>query len=229
MNKKLISGLIFVGGFGIGLFSGWVISKKHFESYMDAMVEQEVEATKDWLLERAEEVLRGNDGEPKELNVEEEDVHLVTETNMGRIYNYAEEMNRKKDDLLRPERVSFQYDGIPLSSWITDEQEDPEPEVDIERLSMNDDNPQNDIYIISPDQFARERFNFDKITLYWWELERILSEEDYDILDVPDLLGHDWERHIGEFEKDVVYIRNENMQADYEVIVQHESFYDMRD
>ncbi len=138
-------------------------------------------------------------------------------------------MNQRKDALLRPERVRYDTISKEQHKRSREEPKDIEhEEVDEVLLKQNDDNPNQKIYVITAEQFA-ERNSYDKVDLYWWELERILSEDDMSILDVPDILGYGWEAKIGAEEKDVVYVRNENLETDYNVEVRHESFYEMRD
>lgn len=228
MNKHITYGLIFAGGAAIGGGIGWFVTKKRIEKTMDEQIAKEVMATKALY----ESFIKGEMTETNDISEEfepEDPVEAPSEPSddviragKNAVESYTDRMNRRKEDLLRPERT--RYDQIPYDS--TEEQE---KEVDEVRLETNDDDPRSDIYVITADQFAHERYGYDKVTLYWWELERILSEEDMDILDVPDLLGNNWESKIGTEEKDIVYVRNENLETDYEVVVQHESFYAMRD
>ena len=247
MNAYVKYGLIFVGGAAVGGSIGWFVTKKKYEKQMDEAVEREVKDVREWyerhyeedkeLIEKAD-LLLGTRFTSKMIS-EVEDTEEVVEDespddNLVRageraVESYTERMNRRKDDLLRPERM--QYDRVSYNSFSKQKivEDIEEKEVDEVRLKQNDDDPRDDIYVISAEQFAHERLGFDKVTLYWWELERILSEEDMAILDVPDILGTGWEGKIGTEEKDVVYVRNENLETDYEVVVPHNSFYHMRD
>lgn len=264
MNAYVKYGLIFVGGAAVGGSIGWFVTKKKYEKQMDEAVEREVKDVREWyerhyeedkeLIEKAD-LLLGTRFTSKMIS-EVEDTEEVVEDespddNLVRageraVESYTERMNRRKDDLLRPERLKYDRGAVDVSGGMQYDRgadrvsynsfskpkivEDiEEKEVDEVRLKQNDDDPRDDIYVISAEQFAHERLGFDKVTLYWWELERILSEEDMAILDVPDILGTGWEGKIGTEEKDVVYVRNENLETDYEVVVQHNSFYQMRD
>lgn len=130
---------------------------------------------------------------------------------------YTERLNQMKEEYTKYGTISKQYSG-----------EEPE-QVDELKLKTNDDSPEDDIYVITADQFAREKFGYDKVTLYFWELERLLTEADGDVLDVPGIIGYNWETHIGEFEPDIVYVRNNNLETDYEVVLRHDSYYEMGD
>lgn len=259
--------MIFTVGAAIGGSVGWFVTKKKFEKTMDERVENEVKSVREWYEKHYEEDKElmevantlydkyGDDAITKAVDEAEKMAKKIL--NQPAVVNelddirekvegsYTDLMNRRKEDLLRPERTRYdrgasseaereKYDRseasrIQYNSFSKPKSEFEEKEVDEVRLVQNDDDPRSDIYVINADQFAHERYGFDKVTLYWWELERILSEEDMAILDVPDILGTNWEAHIGEEEKDIVYVRNEPLETDYEVVVQHESFYAMRD
>ena len=246
MKNFIKYGLIFVGGTAVGGAVAWFITKKHYDKFVndeiDRRVAEESEANKKWLEERekmvddveSENDICDRDDESDDGAIVETIVNVDINSLVDKVNNYTDEMNRRKEALLRSERIRYdtiskQVKDISAIKKI-DLEEGENKDVDEVLLRENDDNPRSDIYVINSDQFAHEhQYGWDKITLYWWELERILSEEDMSILDVPDILGYGWESKIGSEEKDIVYVRNENMEADYEVIVQHESYYDMRD
>lgn len=227
-------GLIFAGGVGIGGGVSYVVLKKKFEKDMEAHDDETREYFKNLYLE-AQKASETYFTESNDISQEIEK-NSSERNEDGRRAEFTEEQNRRKS--LLAEKMGYEhnpyrtrYDLVGKNEEEAENEEDPDREevVDEMTLAINNDNPIRDIYVINAEQFAHEKYGYDKVTLFWWELERILTEEDMDILDVPDLLGYDWEQHIGEFEKDVVYVRNENLETDYEVVVQHESFYEMRD
>ena len=227
--------MIFTVGAAIGGSVGWFVTKKQYEKTMDERIEKEVTETREYYQRLAREGAFEGTDIPK-TNPIADYVNAIDEADREKVEeSYTDRMNRRKEDLLRPERTKYdrseasRSERIQYNSYSKPQSEPKEEEVDKVRLAQNDDDPRSDIYVINADQFAHERYGFDKVTLYWWELERILSEEDMAILDVPDILGTNWEPHIGEEEKDIVYVRNEPLETDYEVVAQHESFYAMRD
>lgn len=249
--------MIFTVGAAIGGSVGWFVTKKKFEKTMDEQIEKEtLETRRFWQNYARNGGFEGTDI-PKTnpiadyVNaIDEADKIEETEESVKKMLDqpaianelddirekveesYTDLMNRRKEDLLRPEREKYdrsEASRIQYNTYSKPKPELEEKEVDEVLLAQNNDDPRSDIYVINADQFAHERYGFDKVTLYWWELERILSEEDMAILDVPDILGTNWESHIGEEEKDIVYVRNEPLETDYEVVVQHASFYAMRD
>lgn len=80
-------------------------------------------------------------------------------------------------------------------------------------------------YVIHPEDFVNDRPFFDKITLEYYEddvLCNAISEEI--ITDVDGTIGLESLKHFGEYEEDVVYVRNDKTSTDYEVIYQHRPF-----
>lgn len=213
--KVIVGGLIFVAGSGIGFGVGWYLTKKKYEAMMDDEIEEQVEETKRYYKELIDQNRKEPVGE-----VVKDTPHVEKQE------SYTDRMNRRRDDLLRSERVQYETYSV------KENHENPNDiyrEVDEEVLRNNDDNPSTDIFYITPDQFAREEYRYDKVTLYWWELNRVLTDEDLATVDVPEVIGLGFEQHIGRYETDMVYVRNRNMETDYEVIVKHDDLYSVRD
>ena len=79
-------------------------------------------------------------------------------------------------------------------------------------------------YVISKDEYENELF-YDKITLCFYDdgiLEEYLSENIVD--DIPRTVGTEFVDKFGEYEDDVVFVRNDSYQTDYEVLRQHMNY-----
>lgn len=246
MKHWLKEALIFTAGLAVGGAAGWFITIKLDEKKIEQQVEEARERYKDLAEDLENGSLQTHVHREEETDTDEAaDVEEETDDPVY-IWELSEDdeevrgesvkfdpkesltarLNRMKQEMMdRAERVRYDRYSKPPD----EEEEDDQKEVDEVRLAMNDDRPADDIYLISPEQYGAERYNYDKVDLCWWELNRILSTEDYDILDVPELLGSGWENGIGQFEKDMVYVRNEIVETDYAVEVKHDSFYEMRD
>ena len=73
-------------------------------------------------------------------------------------------------------------------------------------------------YTISPELFVNDKKRFDKITLEYYEVNDMLIEEmSNEPVDIDESIGRDSLRMFGEFERDLVYVRNERLETDYEV------------
>lgn len=83
----------------------------------------------------------------------------------------------------------------------------------------------SDPYTISPDQFVNEEPYFDKITLEYFDDGTLCSEITDEIIDdISGTVGTESLNKFGEYEEDVVYVRNERLSTDYEIIWQHRAF-----
>lgn len=215
MNKYIKYGLIFVAGLGVGYCVSYVIEKERFEKRLN----EELEKNQDYMIKLLGYQKPGDKEVPKELKDEPSSADEVIESGVKK-FTLSEVINAQKDEFLKNHsRVA--YDKIP----------DPYPaeEVDEVALEVNNDNPINDISIITADQFAREHLAFEKEVLNWWPKNKLLTTEDGDILDVPDLIGTEWMDRIGEFVPDEVFIRNFTAETDYNIVQQHGDYYDFNE
>lgn len=85
----------------------------------------------------------------------------------------------------------------------------------------------NGAYIIDTEQFSEEMPNFDKLTISFYVEDDVLVDENDEIID--DVVGIVGEQALTSFgmgsdDPDVVYVRNENLSIDYEVICIHASY-----
>lgn len=73
-------------------------------------------------------------------------------------------------------------------------------------------------YVISPDEFAEDD-EFDKIDLTLYA-DGVLTDEDDEVIDdANEIVGKDNLKSFGVFEEDCVFVRNERLKADYEVLL----------
>lgn len=79
-------------------------------------------------------------------------------------------------------------------------------------------------YVISPEAFANEKPEYAKVTLVYYEENEVLINEEEETVDIDSNIGYDSINHFGEFEKDAVFIRNESLGNDYEVLLEHASW-----
>ena len=91
---------------------------------------------------------------------------------------------------------------------------------------MNYSNPlteeQEKPYVIVPDDFGMFS-DYDTDTLYFYDDGYLVDENDDELTkeDVEKYVGFDALNHFGEYEDDVVYVRNDIMKRDFEIILEH--------
>jgi hypothetical protein len=106
------------------------------------------------------------------------------------------------------------------------DEEDPE-HTEYENMSRPSKNDPEAPYVISYEEFAEEMNNFEKLTLNYYEDDDVLTdEEDGVVTDVIGVVGDDALTSFGDRSEDpeVVYVRNEKLETDYEVIRLSKSF-----
>ena len=81
-------------------------------------------------------------------------------------------------------------------------------------------------YVISPDEFG-EFYDYEKIDLTYYA-DGVLADENDDIVDDADnTVGSDFADHFGDYEEDIVHIRNDKLKCDYEIAVDHRKYVDV--
>ena len=77
---------------------------------------------------------------------------------------------------------------------------------------MSDDEP----YVIPPEEFGENDYEIISLTYY---ADGVLADDMDDIVDnVDDVVGVDSLTHFGEYEEDSVFVRNDLLQTDYEIL-----------
>lgn len=79
--------------------------------------------------------------------------------------------------------------------------------------------------VISPDEFDTNDFKTQTLTLY---ADGVLADE-YDnvITNVDEIVGEESLDHFGEYEEDTVYVRNEELETDFEILKDDSNYRDM--
>lgn len=80
-------------------------------------------------------------------------------------------------------------------------------------------------YVIEPDQFDTNDFDTKTLTLY---ADGILADE-YDnvITNVDEIIGEESLDHFGDYEEDTVYVRNEELETDFEILKDESNYRDI--
>lgn len=72
-------------------------------------------------------------------------------------------------------------------------------------------------YTIAPDEFGEDPDNYDTLTFTYYADGVLADEMDQPITNVAEVIG-DALNHIGEYEPDAVYVRNERLGLEYEIL-----------
>ena len=73
-----------------------------------------------------------------------------------------------------------------------------------------------------------EKFT-NTISLRYYGDKVLTDEDDVIITNVDEIIGEDSLTHFGEYEDDSVFVRNDEMKADYEILLDLRKYYDINE
>lgn len=81
-------------------------------------------------------------------------------------------------------------------------------------------------YVVSPDEFG-DADNYEIITLNYYADGVVADDWNDPIEDIGATIGEDFASHYGEYEEDVVYVRNDRLKVEYEILRSNLRYEDM--
>ena len=100
---------------------------------------------------------------------------------------------------------------------------EPEPnKEEVSEESMDIDTP----YVIPPEEFG-EFDDYEKIGLTYYADQVLTDEDDELVEDIEDTVGFDSLNHFGEYEDDSVFVRNDRLRCDYEILLDQRKYSDV--
>lgn len=192
--------MIFVSGAAIGSLVTWQIVKRKY----DAIIQEEIDSVKEVYSKKYAEV-------PAEVEEEKDD-----DTN---------DAARAKAEEAKDKASVFEYaaklqeHGYVNYSNPASVQEEAEEE---EEEDVIMDRP----YVISPDDFATVDYDVVSLTYY---RDKIVADIDDEIVeDLEETIGIESLNHFGEFEDDSVFVRNDRLKIDYEILLDQRTYAEAR-
>ena len=88
--------------------------------------------------------------------------------------------------------------------------------------NMINDNP----YVISPDEFG-EFDDYEKISLTYYADQVLADEDDELVEDIEETVGFESLNAFGEYEDDSVFVRNDRLKCDYEILLDQRKYSDV--
>lgn len=181
----------FLLGAGIGSVGTYFGVKKYFENYMN----EEIDSVKDYYKDLGEDMKNQIDDLEIILNDDETKPEMA-EKEAAEELDY-EEMIQK----LNYGAFSSKEKKSEAASVVEDQKNVP--------------------YVIDADAFAGDISN-EKVTLTYFKEDGVFMDEYYELVsNGPELVGESNLDRFGEFEEDVLYVRNDLMRTDYEIILEH--------
>lgn len=183
--------------FAAGILTGSLCTWYSTKKYYEKIANDEIESMKEWLARR----------------VEEQDERAEEQT---------------PDPAANPVSPSVKPNLMEYAAMVKDlgytdysrRQETPEPEKEEEEVDEMD-KP----YIIEPDEFGE--CDYEEVSLTHYADGVLTDEQDNPIEDVDGMVGEDYAEHFGEYEDDSVFVRNERLQTDFEILADQRNYSDL--
>ena len=192
-------GFIFLGG----LITGAVITYFAMKNKCEEYIQKEIKEVKDELHNRH------NDVENEVIDVEE-----------------TEEVKDTEDDVTEEIKDTEDAENHQEYNDIINEYA-PSNEVEISEIEREDD--PRFAHIVTPEDFGSiEGYDYD--SLYWHPNNVVTNNTDTESRhpdELYNLVGMSWseiESHFGEYEDDTVFVRNNDLKCDYEILRTIEDF-----
>lgn len=81
----------------------------------------------------------------------------------------------------------------------------------------------NGPYVITPDEYGDGNYNHSLYCLTYYD-DDVLANDWDEVFDIEETIGQDALEHFGDHVDDVVHVRNERLQADYEVVRDYRTY-----
>lgn len=200
MNSTLKGVLIFVLGAAAGSLATWKLIEKKYKD----IAQEEIDSVKDTFSK-----MKKNEY-PDKL----EDYPDFEEFDDSDDYDDVEEEPKPEQKIDRNNKPDIvEYAKILSETGYTNyaERQDKKEKKGVE--PVEDERP----YVISPDEFG-EKDGYENVTLTYYADGVLTDYFDNVISNVDEVVGFDSLDHFGEYEDDVVFVRNEKMETDYEIL-----------
>ena len=77
-------------------------------------------------------------------------------------------------------------------------------------------------YVVTPEQYE-DNVDYTKVSLTWYN-DEVLEDDWGNVLDPDDVIGSEALKTFGQYEKDSVFVRDDDEQIDYEVLLDTRSY-----
>lgn len=200
MNKNIGMVVTFVAGIVVGVASTYKISKTKYQN----IANEEIESVISTFDKMKAELTAATDVEKGIKQPVEAKVVVDVPGSKGALSEYKDTIDR------------FGYDKV--SEQINKPKRNKKRKEEEIPTKMIETTP--GIYIISPDEY-NTLDGFSTETFYYSSDNQLL-DADYEMVsdeDITSKIDHDPRGHFGEYEDDSVYVRNELLMCDYEILL----------
>lgn len=185
----------FVAGALVGTVSSYFVTKARLQKKFEALNDAQYKEQEAYILKKYG-IGKEKSVEKKEVKAEQnEPEHIPAERSISSFDKYYE-----TDTFKNREKVNYSNAAEDPTEYFVDES----------------------IRVISPVELGDS--DYETITLKYYDDDILTDERDEIIEDPVGIVGDDFKKHFGEYEDDCVYVRNDNLDVDYEILLQGISY-----
>ena len=201
MNNKFIVFMMFIFGAAVGS----AVTYKYVKEKYEQIAQEEIDSVKELFSKRG---IEDRDDEPKDTS------NIRSRAEMAKdkpsVAEYAAKLREQG------------YTNYSNPGTVADEDAEPDSEKEEENESMSNDKP----YTISPEEFG-EMYDYEKISLTYYA-DGILADDDDELVDdIEEVVGAESLTKFGEYEDDSVFVRNDRLKCDYEILLDQRKYSDV--
>ena len=201
MNNKITSFMMFIFGAAVGSVVTWQYVKKKYEQ----IAQEEIDSVKETFSRNAKLELKSKDNETEENN----NTRTIVEKAKDKpsVVEYAAKLRKQG------------YTNYSNTDSLSEDSNVSEEEAD---ENMINDKP----YVISPDEFG-EFYDYETISLIYYADQVLADEDDELVEDIEETVGFESLNAFGEYEDDSVFVRNDRLKCDYEILLDQRKYSDV--
>lgn len=155
----------------------------------------------------------------------------------GAVVTYFLMKHKKKDDFMWVDEQEEEAGTNPAkelsekvtcfdNKWKSDRPRMAYNDIYRQKYGSDDTSPTEEnypMYIITPEEYASKE-GYEAESLYYYKNGVLTDEDDNVIPNMEELVGSDAANHFGKYEEDVIHIRNDDLETDYEIQYVDEDF-----
>lgn len=206
MNYKFINVLMFAAGAAIGSAVTWKVVKTKYER----IVQEEIDSVKETFANNF-----ASRSDENEVVSDENDNDSYHQVNWSELEDLNEDEDDEDEDNKSEEDYLRDY-GLLIDHYTTNDNK-----------KGGAEDMAKEPYVISPYDFG-EIDEYHKIELTYYA-DGILEDEDYSIVnDADELIGPKALTTFGEYEDDAVFVRNERLCTDFQILKDYRTYDEAR-
>ena len=216
MNNKIKLLIAFV----VGAAGGSVVTNKLLRTKYENYAKEEMGAYRNYILDQINGEIVEREDIPQDViltddGYDEDEVDYDFPTEKKKVEEVHYKDFTKKEHYKKADRVEYSVKAGAYSQKMDKLKEE----------ALKSNLP----YEITKDAYDNDRGDYDKVELHFWEDDDIVSDDNDEIFnDVEFAIGEDslfiFGTDHGNEDPDIIYIRNESLTTDYEIICYHNSY-----